>query len=438
MTLNLFVPITKIDEEKRLVFGRIAEETPDSGGEVFDYETSKPYFQEWAGFFQKATDGKSYGNVRVQHDPKRNAGHLTDIAMLDEAKAIEACAKVNDDDEWQRIMDGDYTGFSIGGKYIKKWTDGGFKKYTAQPNEVSIVDYPMHKDCTFQLIKADGNMEEHGFKKIAADDATPAAKKGDNPSDMRKAEILADLNKWAGQEISDAMVAASCLSDIVYLFTMEETEDHPEAAAQVAALQAVITNLKAFIASEITETDPGDVIKRVAAWDEENLQKLCDALDLQKKGAMISKDNLTKIQAIHDNTIALGANCGKDAADPAGEMQKVAGERDEALEKINALTAEKDELQKAAEAFWQGLIDQDKRIKELEAEPAAAKGVLKTASRTFGKAEDTPLEKEETIVIDPNDPKSVEAAHLAMVKAAHGKPQRFEMRPALVGPEDLK
>jgi hypothetical protein len=434
MTLNLFIPITKIDEEKRLVFGRIAEETPDSGGEVFDYETSKPYFQEWAGFFQKATDGKSYGNVRVQHDPKRNAGHLTDIAMLDEDKAIEACAKVNDDDEWARIMDGDYTGFSIGGKYIKKWTDGAYKKYTAQPNEVSIVDYPMHKDCTFQLVKADGNMEEHGFKKIAADVATPAAKKGETPIDMRKAEILADLKKWAGQEVNDAAIATRCLDDIIYLFTMEETEDHPEAGAQTDALKNVIMNLKAFIASEIMESEPDDVIRRYNKLDGEKMQKVCDALDLQKKGAAISKDNMTKVQAIHDHSVGMGAKCAASKADDTDELQKVSGERDEALEKINKMTAAMDEMTKAAESFWQGLVDQEVKIKTLEALPVPAKGVV----RTFGKADDIPVKKEDAIVIDRNDPKSVEAAQIAMVKVAHGKPQRFEMRPALVGPEDLK
>ena len=51
--LNLFIPITKVDVEKRLVFGRLAEESPDSIGEIFDYESSKPYYQEWSSFFQK-------------------------------------------------------------------------------------------------------------------------------------------------------------------------------------------------------------------------------------------------------------------------------------------------------------------------------------------------------------------------------------------------
>jgi hypothetical protein len=419
--LKLFIPITKIDEEKRLVYGRITEETPDSGGEIFDYDSSKPYFEAWSGFFSKATDGKSLGNVRVQHDPQRNAGHLTDILMLDDEKAIDAVAKVNDDDEWERLLDGDYTGFSIGGKYVKKWKDGTSTRFTAQPNEVSIVDYPAHKNCTFQLIKADGSTEDHGFKKIAP------AKKGDPTGDMRKTEILADLNKWAGQEVNDVMTATRCLDDIVYLFTMEEGEDHPEAAAQTASLAAVITNLKAFIASEIMESEPDDVIRRFQKLDDEKMQKVSDALELQKKSVAISAKNMTKVQAVHDHAVDLGAKCSKEAAEPAGDMQKVEGERDEALAKVESLATENEALKKTAE-------DQTTEIEKLKAEPAPAKGVLKTVT----KADDKREEPETVIKVDPNDPRSVEAAQLAMVKAAHGNPMRFEMRKALVGPEDLK
>jgi hypothetical protein len=421
--LKLFIPITKIDVEKQLVFGRIAEETPDSGGEIFDYETSKPFFTEWSDFFAKTTDGKSVGNVRVQHDPQRNAGHLTDIVMLDEDKAIEACAKINDADEWQRLMDGDYTGFSIGGKYVKKWTDGNFKRYTAQPNEVSIVDYPAHKSCTFDLIKADGTKEPHAFKNIAP------AKKGE-PTNVRKTEILADLKKWAGQEIYDVSTAVRSLVDIVYLFTMEEGEDHPEAAAQLDALKAVITNLKAFIASEITEAEPDDVIRRFSKLDEEKMQKVCETLGLEKKGAAISSKNLEKIQAVHDHSVDLGAKCSKEAAEGAGDLQKVAGERDEAITKADALTKETEELKKTNAA-------QAEEIAKFKAEPAPAKGVTKVVTVT--KADDAaPVNQENAITIDPHDPKSVEAGALAMIKAAHGKPQNLTARKALLSPEDLK
>ena len=46
-----FVPITKIDVEKREVHGFLAEEAPDKSGEIFDYETSTPYFKEWSEGF---------------------------------------------------------------------------------------------------------------------------------------------------------------------------------------------------------------------------------------------------------------------------------------------------------------------------------------------------------------------------------------------------
>ena len=415
--LKLFIPITKVDLEKRLVYGRIAEESPDSGGETFDYATSKPFFEEWAGFFQKATDGKSYGNVRVQHDPTRNAGHLTDLAMLDEEKAIDACAKVNDEDEWARVLDGDYTGFSLGGKYVKKWTENGQKRYTAQPNEVSIVDYPMHKACTFDLIKADGTKEALAFKHKAPD--VPA----------RKTEIFADLKKWAGQEVSDAAIAIRCLDDLVYLYTMEEGEEGPEAAAQMDALKNVITNLKSFIASEISESDDGDVIRRFQKLDADKMQKVCDALELQKKGAKISAANLTKVQAVHDHSVDLGAKCSKDAAEPAGDLQKVEGERDSALQKVASLTTENEDLKKTSG-------EQEKKIKELEALPKPAKGVLRVVRKTSDNAGDQT--DPDVITIDPNDPKSVEAAQLRLIKAAHANPQQLVARNALVSVEDLK
>lgn len=512
--LNLFIPIVKIDEEKRMVFGRIAEETPDSAGEIFDYETSKPYFEEWSGFFQKATEGKSYGNVRVQHDSTRNAGHLTDISMLDEDKAIEACAKVNDEDEWTRLVDGDYTGFSIGGKYVKKWSDGKNKRYTAQPNEVSLVDYPMHKNCTFQLIKADGSTEDHEFKKVAerkdvnpdegkkkygdvkfADeknkkypidteahiraawnyinkpknagkysagdlksikskiiaawkskidkDGPPSAKKGESEGDMTKTEALEELKKYAGQEVYDAGTAISCLSTLVYLYTMEATEDN---ADQTTALAAVIENLKNFIASEVQESDPDDVINRIEEWEDDKLQRLCDILtkklgvekvdlknaaDLAKRGAAISASNMLKIQAIHDHTADMGAKCNKEAAEGAGDLQKVAGERDEALVKLAALTTEAEKLKKAAS-------ERDEEIKKLKAEPLPAKGVTKTVTKTDDNIADPTKDQEKVIKIDPTNPQSVQDGALAMIKAAHTNPMRIDVRKALVSPEDLK
>jgi len=46
-------------------------------------------------------------------DPR--AGKFTDIQFDDDNKCIEGAAKIIDDDEWEKVVEGLYTGFSIGG-----------------------------------------------------------------------------------------------------------------------------------------------------------------------------------------------------------------------------------------------------------------------------------------------------------------------------------
>jgi len=174
--LQIFVPITKIDVAKRLVYGTMAEEIVDKSKEMFDYASSKPLFEKWSGEIAKNTDGKSVGNLRSMHQPIA-AGKLTDIVFNDTALKIETCAKVVDEAEWKKVEEGVYTGFSIGGKYVKRWADPaneGVTRYTADPHEVSLVDNPCIPTATFTAIKADGTSEMRKFKGAAPAVEPPA------------------------------------------------------------------------------------------------------------------------------------------------------------------------------------------------------------------------------------------------------------------------
>jgi hypothetical protein len=164
--LKMFIPITKIDAAKRLVYGVATAELPDLSNEVCDYATTKPLYQKWSDGFAKQTDGKSLGNLRAMHQPI-SAGKVTQIEYDDSGKKIEICAKVVDDAEWQKVDEGVYSGFSHGGKYIKRWPDPvhkGCMRYTAEPGEISLVDSPCLTEATFQVIKADGSTEMRKFK----------------------------------------------------------------------------------------------------------------------------------------------------------------------------------------------------------------------------------------------------------------------------------
>lgn len=171
--MTLFVPITKIDAAQRLVYGVVTAEMPDVTGEVCDYASTKPHYQKWSQNFAAASGGKSLGNLRAMHG-NIAAGKLVDIAFNDAQRRIEICGKVVDDDEWNKVEEGVYTGFSQGGRYLKRWPDPdapNLMRYTAEPLEVSLVDHPCLPQATFAVIKADGSTELRKFKTAAQSEA---------------------------------------------------------------------------------------------------------------------------------------------------------------------------------------------------------------------------------------------------------------------------
>lgn len=177
--MPLFIPIHKIDEEKRIVYGRAADETPDRQGEIWDYESNKPLWQAWSQAAAKATEAAgqevSLGNVRAMHGPKA-AGKVAEIDFDDAAKAMDIGAKIVDDGEWEKCKQGVYTGFSVGGNYVKKWADAvlkAFKRVTIEPHEISLADLPANPSSMFTAVKANGIVEQRAFKVAERQDVSP-------------------------------------------------------------------------------------------------------------------------------------------------------------------------------------------------------------------------------------------------------------------------
>ena len=167
----MFIPITKIDVEQRLVYGVATAETPDRAGEICDYVSTKPYFQAWSAEAAKNTGGKSLGNVRAMHGNVA-AGKVTAIDFNDAEKKIEVASKIVDDKEWEKVLEGVYTGYSQGGRYVRRWTedsDGGLTRFTAEPSEISLVDLPCLPEATFSIVKANGATEAKAFKSVVAE-----------------------------------------------------------------------------------------------------------------------------------------------------------------------------------------------------------------------------------------------------------------------------
>ena len=215
--LNLFFALTKVDEAQRLVYGVATAEQPDKSGEICDYETTVPYYKAWSGEIEKATGGKSKGNVREMHSSNA-VGKLTQINFNDEQKQIEICAKIVDDQCWNKVVEGVLTGFSQGGSYAKTWKDGEYTRYTADPAEVSVVDNPCLASASFEMIRANGATEMVKFnnEKIAATKVEQVWKATDGTTFNNKREVVKYQAEIDAKALAaPALVAAAEMNKIL-------------------------------------------------------------------------------------------------------------------------------------------------------------------------------------------------------------------------------
>jgi len=158
--LKLYVPITKIDEERREVWGFATVEELDKQGEVVSFDASKRAFAAWSDQFEKATDGASQGNIREMHQPIA-AGRVLEWTPDEEKKGINLGGKIVDDQAWAKTRERVYTGFSIGGnpKKSERRKIGGknvnvITEYDLV--EVSLVDNPACPSAVFSVVKMAG------------------------------------------------------------------------------------------------------------------------------------------------------------------------------------------------------------------------------------------------------------------------------------------
>ena len=64
---------------------------------------------------------RASGNLRCARIPTSPPASSSRSPSTTRQKRIEICGKVVDDAEWQKVEEGVYTGFSQGGRYLKRW-----------------------------------------------------------------------------------------------------------------------------------------------------------------------------------------------------------------------------------------------------------------------------------------------------------------------------
>jgi hypothetical protein len=381
--LDLFLPLAKVDLDRRLVTGVATAETPDRSGEIFDYASSKPNFEKWSAEAAAASGGKSLGAVRVMHSAVA-AGKLTDIAFDDDAKRITVCAKIVDDDEWRKVQEGVYTGFSQGGRYVKRWADPdtGLTRYTAEPHEISLVDLPCVPDATFDVVKG-GVIKKRAFASRAEDvdaavDGNPDA---DDDYDADKGEFL------SGDREKDA----------------QERVALPDGSYPIRSVKDIENALRDYYRSGKKPDVKTHIIARAKAIGAEG------ALPDDWKEAA-------------DKAAAFFGPSGNPAP---GALAKAAAALTQAALRLDGMAGENTALRKALEELTPTLADMKKRIAALEAQPLPAKAALRSIAKTADGANGTLVNADDAIQRLASLPAHERALALTKISLANPEPPHF-------------
>jgi hypothetical protein len=166
--VRLSMPIGKIDVERRMVSGFATLDNVDRQGDIVTTESSIEAFKNFRG------------NLREMHQPSA----VGKIVSFKEDKYfdpndkkfysgvyVSAYVSKGAQDAWEKVLDGTYTGFSIGGN-IKTWDDAYDEKIdktirvikTYELHELSLVDNPANQFANIVSIeKVNGQNVVSGY-----------------------------------------------------------------------------------------------------------------------------------------------------------------------------------------------------------------------------------------------------------------------------------
>jgi hypothetical protein len=159
--VRISMPLTKVDAERRIVSGFATLDNLDRQNDIVTPEASLEAFSKFRG------------NIREMHQPKavgKMVAFKEDKYFDPETKKfyqgiyVSAYVSKGAQDAWEKVLDGTYTGFSIGGK-MNKWDDAYDEKMDASIRiikdytlvELSLVDSPANQFANIISVeKVDG------------------------------------------------------------------------------------------------------------------------------------------------------------------------------------------------------------------------------------------------------------------------------------------
>lgn len=142
------------DAKERIVEGYATTDSWDEQGEKFPLDVARKAFERFA----KSTKiCKVHGIDEFGKANPRGCGGVSElIGYTADDKGIMIAVKITDDAAWDKVVKGEYNGFSVGG--YKRVKNGVITDY--ELIEISLVGIPVNGDCVFLSVKGGIEMDE--------------------------------------------------------------------------------------------------------------------------------------------------------------------------------------------------------------------------------------------------------------------------------------
>ena len=141
--MKIYFPLAKIDAESHEVWGYASTEARDDQGEVVKRDA----------LMSALGDYMKFANIREMHQLSA-VGIAKEVAVDD--RGLYVGAKIIDPIAWQKVIEGVYKGYSIGGRVTQR-DPADHKTITGLVlNEISLVDRPANPEAIFDYWKSAG------------------------------------------------------------------------------------------------------------------------------------------------------------------------------------------------------------------------------------------------------------------------------------------
>jgi hypothetical protein len=166
--VRLSMPIGKVDKERRIVSGFATLDNVDKQGDVVDTSASLSAFKNFRGNLREMHQPSAVGKVvSFKEDRFFDPGTKKFYSGV----YVSAYVSKGAQDAWEKVLDGTYSGFSIGGnikKFDDEYNEGTdkavriIKEY--ELHELSLVDNPANQFANiFSIEKVNGETTVDGY-----------------------------------------------------------------------------------------------------------------------------------------------------------------------------------------------------------------------------------------------------------------------------------